>query len=168
MRHPSDKPANTGAELWYATAVSSNSTRISITLSATSSGAIGVGQFDGISTANALTVTGSSAITANSTTHSVVEITPTTANQLVVSLHRLNASTVGTATNLGGMTTWLSTTAVERTHGMYIIQGAASTCTGTFTASSRCMHVGVIAAFSDTTAVASYQGAPTLAMLGVG
>src|SRR3990167_1827510 len=60
------KPA-AGAELWYALNCSSASTRVSITLSGNSSGSLGLGQFRGVSTANALLETGSSAITANST-----------------------------------------------------------------------------------------------------
>jgi hypothetical protein len=46
------------------------------------------------------------------------------------------------------MTTWASTAAAVRQHGMYLIQGAASTATGSFTTSSNCQHASVIASFS--------------------
>lgn len=149
VRRTTPKPA-TGAELWYATNISSASTRISVTLSGASSGSLGCAQFGGISTGTALDVTGSSAITANSSEHGASEITPTAANMVAVSFARLTASTLGTITNLGGMTTWLSTAAAVRTHGMYLIQGAASTVTGSFRTSSGAQHAAVIAAFSDT------------------
>lgn len=160
------KPA-ASAELWYATNISSLSTRISVTLSGASSGSIGVGQFDGVSTQNALLQTGSSAITANSTSHGASEITPSQNNALVVSFARLTASSIGTVTNLGGMTTWLSTAAAVRTHGMYIIQGAASTCTGSFTTSSNAQHASVIAAFSDTNTVLGGRRRTGAMLLGV-
>lgn len=141
-----------GAELWWTPSLSSGCTRISITLDAASSGSIGVLQARSISTGNALAGSQSSAITGNSTVFGGHEMTPTQPNCLVVSFGRLTASTVGTITNLGGMTTWISTTSTGalRTHGMYIIQGAASTVSGSFRTSSRCMYAGVLAAFSDT------------------
>ena len=164
IARPSPKPA-AGAELWYALNWSSGSTRISVTLSANSSGSMGIGQFDGVSTANALLVTGSSAITSFSTSHGASEITPSEANALIVSFARLTASSVGTVTNLGGMTTWLSSGQAARVHGMYEIQGAASTVTGSFMASSRCLHASVIAAFSDTAVVGGWRGRPSRARL---
>lgn len=158
-----------GAELWYCSNLSSLSTRISVTLSGTSSGSIGVGQFRGVSTGSPLLQTGSSAITANSTSHGASQITPSEANALVVSFARMTASTLGTITNLGGMTTWLSTAQAVRTHGMYIIQGAASTATGSYTTSSNCQHASVIAAFSDTVTVVPFTGgSPGLMMMGMG
>ena len=168
MRRGTAKPA-AGAELWYATNCSSASTRVSITLSGASSGSLGLGQFRGVSTANALLETGSSAITANSTSHGASQITPSEANTLVLSFARLTASSVGSVTNLGGMTTWLSSGQAVRCHGMYIIQGAASTCTGSFTTSSNAMHASVIASFSDTRAVQPFTApAPIMLMWGYG
>ncbi len=149
VQRATPKPA-ASAELWWASAISSASTRISVTLSGASSGSLGMGQFQQVSTANAVGVTGSSAITANSTSHGASQITPTLANSLIVSYARMTASTVGTFTNLGGMTTWLSTVAANRSYGMYLIQGAASTVTGSFTTSSNAQHASVIAAFGDT------------------
>lgn len=143
-----------GAELWYVNRCSSLSTRISITLSATSSGSIGFAHFIGISTNTPLDVTGSSAITANSTSHSAAQVTPSTLKNLVVSFCRLDQSTIGTVTTLGGMTRWISTNVAARTVGQYIIQAAASTVTGSFTTSSGCQHASVIAVFNDTNAIA--------------
>jgi hypothetical protein len=162
------KPALCNAELWYAMNISSLSTRISLTLTAASSGSVAVGQFRGVSTRLALDRTASSAIAANSTSHGAAEITPSAANMVVVSYARMNASTIGTVTNLGGMTTWASTAAAVRQHGMYIIQGAASTCTGSFTTSSQCLHASVIAAFSDTATPTTGPSWPALGMLGLG
>jgi hypothetical protein len=161
------KPAG-GAELWYTTNLSSASTRIFVTLSGASSGSLGVGQFDGISTANALLQTGSSAITSNSTLHGASEITPSQSSAVVVSFARMTASTIGTVNNLGGMTTWLSTAQAVRTHGMYIIQTTASTCTGSFRTSSNCQHAAVIAAFSDTVTVLPFTAAVTRSLTGFG
>jgi hypothetical protein len=163
------KPA-AGAALWYCTNISSASTRVSVTLSGNSSGSLALGQWTGISTNNALLQTGSSAITANSTNHGASEITPSTTNSLVVSFCRLNASTLGAITNLGGMTSWTSTSAtgVVRTHGMYIIQGAASTATGSFQTSSLALHAAVIAAFSDTAAPVGGQKGLRRPLSGVG
>lgn len=143
-------PRPRGVELWYATNTSSNSTRISITLSGNSSGTIGLGQWRGISTANALSVTGSSAQNGNSTLFGASVITPPTANQLVVSFGMLTFSSLGTITNLSGMTTWISTSSIPRSHGMYEIQGAASTQGADWKTSSRGLGANVIAAFSDT------------------
>jgi hypothetical protein len=157
-----------GAELWYATNISSASTRVSVTLSGNSSGSLGIGQFDGISTGGALDLTGSSAITANSTSHGASQITPSTTNMVVVSFARLTASTLGTITNLGGMTTWISTASAVRTHGMYIIQTTASTATGSFTTSSNAQHAAVIAAFSDTAAPVLFSGGSQLMLMGYG
>lgn len=141
-----------GAEMWYATNISSASTRISVTLSGNSTGTIGLLQARGISTGSPLSGTASSNVTANSTVWSAGEFTPTRANCIAVSYELLSFSTAGTITNQGGMTTWVSTTSTgaPRTHGMYIIQGAASTVSGSFTTSSRGFGSGVIAAFSDT------------------
>lgn len=161
-------PANVGVHLWYCMNGSSLSTRISVTLSTTSSGAIGFGQWNGVSTANALGVINSSAVQSNSTSHGAAEITPITDNQVVISAARLNASTIGTITNLGGMTTWLSTANFARMHCMYIIQTTASTCTGSFTTSSNCQHCACIAAFSDTFVVPPFSYAPTNMMMGYG
>ena len=169
VRRNTPKPA-AGAELWYCSGFSSLSTRVSVTLSAGSSGSLALSQFNGMSTNNPLLETGSSAITANSTSHSASQLTPSTSNALVVSWARWNLSTNGTITNLGGMTPWTSTSAtgVVRTHGLYIIQGAASTATGSFTTSSNVQHAAVIAAFSDTAApVVFYQPAWGFTMCGV-
>jgi len=158
------------AALWYASNISSASTRVSVTLSGASSGSLALGQWTGLSTKNALLETGSSAITANSTSHSAAQILPSTTNGLVVSFCRLNASTLGTITNLGGMTAWTSTSAtgVVRTHGLYIIQSAASTATGSFTTSSNAQHSAVIAAFSDTAAPRGGKKGLRLTLAGAG
>ena len=164
IARPTPKPTG-GAELWYSSPISSASTRVSVTLSANSSGSLGIAQFTGISTLNALNKTGSSAITANSTDHGASEITPSSANQVVVSYARLTASTVGTITNLGSMTSIFTFSSVMRHHGMYLVQGAASTATGSFTTSSNCQHASVIASFSDTQGV----GPPrAMMMMGIG
>lgn len=168
---PSPRPA-AGAEIWYTTNLSSASTRISITLSGASSGSLGLAQFDGISTGNPLAGTASSGVTGNSTTFRGGDLTPERDNCVAVSFERLTFSTIGTITNLGGMTTWISTGVgggtIPRTHGMYLIQGAASTVTGSFTTSSRGMGAGVIAAFSDTTPVALFSAPPSLMTWGFG
>lgn len=147
-----------GAELWYCNQCSSASTRISITLSATSSGSIGFLEFVGISTGTPLDQTASSAITANSTSHSAAQITPSTLKNLAVSFCRLDQSTIGTVTTLGGMTRWISTNVAARTVGQYIIQAAASSVTGSFTTSSGCQHAAVLAVFNDTNAIAGGTG----------
>lgn len=72
-------------------------------------------------------------------------------------------------TVLGGMTAWTSTNAAVRQHGQYVIQGAASTATGSFTTSSNCQHAAVIAAFSDTAAALPPLGWGGVGMLsGIG
>lgn len=154
-------------ELWYATNLSSLSTRISATLSGNSSGTLGLGQFRGISTANALSVTGSSAQNGNSTVWGASEITPLTDNQLVVSFGYLTFSTLGTITNLSGMTTWISTASIPRSHGMYEIQTVASTQSASWKTSSRGSGACVSAAFSDT-AVLGGGRLRGLRLLGVG
>ena len=139
--------------MWYATNISSGSTRVSVTLSGNSSGGLSLGQFRGISTANALKATGSSAMTANSTVFGASQIA-VGVDEVAVSFARLTYSTIGLITNRGGMTTWISTASLPRTHGMYVINGASpSTASGEFQTSSRGRGVGVIAAFSDTAVV---------------
>lgn len=170
VRRGTPKPA-AGAELWYATNISSASTRISVTLSAASSGSMGIVQARGISTGNALDQTGSSAITANSTSHSASEITPTADNCIVVSFARVNVSTISPIRNLDGMIAWVSTNNAPRTHGMYKIQTAASTATGSWTnggagtSTGQCQHAEVIASFFDTAAAAVWAASPASWML---
>lgn len=154
VRRDSPKPA-ASAELWYVANISSLSTRISVTLSGTSSGAMAVGQFTGVSTANALGVTGSSAVTANSSVHSASEITPTAANSLVVMFSRVTASTLAPTAFDDSFLPWTSTGFFGRTVGLYKIQGAASTATGQWRSGAGAstglvMHSAVIAAFGDT------------------
>ncbi len=165
---PSPK-TGAGAELWWTPSISSACTRVSITLDTTSSGSIGILQARSVSTANALSGSASSAVTGNSTIFGAHEFTPTRPNCLVVSFERLNFSTAGTITNQGGMTTWLSTTSTGalRTHAMYLVQGAASTVSGTFQTSSRGMSAGVIAAFSDTSVLGGTRPR-TVMLTGVG
>lgn len=157
-----------GAELWYANGFSTASTRVSVTLSGNDSGALAYGEFVGISTGTPLGPTGSSAITANSTSHSVSEITPTSSN-VVISFARLTASTIGTITNNANYNTWISTNTIARTFGAYWIQSTASTATGPFTTSSNCQHAAVIAAFYDTVVVggAAFVWSPSFCLFGV-
>lgn len=143
-------PRTVGAEIWYALNASSNSTRISITFSGTSSGSVAVSQWPGVSTANALIGSGSTAIVANSTTHDAVEVLPVQSSAAVITYARMNASTIGTVTAGASMTAWTSTNAAVRQFGQYWIQGAASTTRGRFTTSSNCQHSAVIIVLSDT------------------
>ena len=143
------KPA-AGAELWFARNLSSASTRVSVTWSGATSGSLALAQFAGAST-NVPWLRGEgNAITANSTTHDATEVLPTQDNAVVITYARMNASTIGTITNGPSLTSWTSTAAAVRQHGMYWIQGAASTTRGRYTASSQCQHASVIAVFSDT------------------
>lgn len=146
-------PSTSSAELWFTNNISTGVSRVQIGLSGASSGAIGLGHWTGFSTNRAfLGVTGSSALGSNSTSHSASEVA-VSSNSLAVSFARLKASSIGTITNLGGMTSWISTNVAVRLHGMYIINGAnPSTATGSFTTSSNTDHAAVIAVFSDTSA----------------
>ncbi len=144
-----------GVELWYSPACSSLSTRVSVTLSGASSGSIALGQWTGVSTANALGLTSTGATLTVSSLHTCVQLTPAWANAAVIGFSRTAASSMVPVTIDGGMSAWCSTLAAVRTVGLYIIQGAASTCTGqwrTGAASSTglCMAASVIAAFGDT------------------
>lgn len=154
VRRDTPKPA-ASAELWYASNISSASTRVSVTLSGTSSGSMAVGQWTGVSTGTPLLETGSSANAANSSVHSASQITPSSANALVVAFSRVTASTIVPTALDGGMSAWVSTLAAVRTVGSYIIQTVPSTATGQWrtaaaTSTGLCMHAAVIAAFSDT------------------
>ena len=159
------KPA-AGASLWYVSGISSLSTRISITLSGASSGSIGVAHFTGISTANALLQTNSSAITANSTSHGAASVTPSQSSAVLVGFGRVTASSIGTITGDAAFTTWISTNTAVRTFGQYEIQAAATARTWSWTTSSNCQHATVLAAFSDTNTVIR-RGWPSLTLLGV-
>ena len=168
---PNPKPA-AGAELWYATNISSASTRVHATLSGASSGSIAVGQFRGVSTANAILSTVSGAITANSTVHSLPEITPSSANALVAAFYRCHASTMSPTAVDGGFSQWVTTGGAVRTMGLYLIQGAASTATAQWrtnaaTSSGGVQHAGVMAAFSDTQFLLPSGGNPSLTLTGV-
>lgn len=172
-RAESPKPA-AGAELWYATNISSASTRVSVTLSGLSSGSLAIGQWNGVSTGNAKGSTGSSAITANSTVHTVVQITPSATGCLVVCLYRTHASTVVPVTMDDSQSTWVSTAMAARMIGGYKIQTAASTYTGQWrtaaaTSTGGVQHAAVIASFFDTAsvAVAAFRRI-TRTMFGVG
>lgn len=149
-----DAPSTSSADLWFTNNISTAISRVQVNLSGASSGSLAVAHFTGFSTNNAfMGVFGSSASgTPGSTTHSASEAV-LAANAVGVSFCRLGASTTGTITNQGGMTTWVSTAAAgaARTHGMYIINGGTpSTVTGTFTTSSRCARAAVVAVFNDT------------------
>ena len=142
------------AELWYATNISSASTRISVTLSGNSSGSMGVGQWNGISTGTPLLSTAYGAITANSTVHSFTESTPSSDGALVVGFYRCHASTMSPTVCDGGFSQWITTGAAVRTMGLYTIQGAKSTVTAPWRtnagSSGGVQHSGVFVAFSDT------------------
>jgi hypothetical protein len=151
---PSPKPTACGAELWYATNVSSASTRIFLTISGASSGIVAILQADGVSTANALGVTGSSANEDLSTVHDVFDITPTAANSLVVSVYSNHDDTVAPVVSDGGQSSWVAITP-QRMVAQYLVQGAASTYSGTWrtdaaTSTGGVRHAAVIAAFNDT------------------
>lgn len=142
------------AELWYATNISSASTRISVTLSGNSSGSLAVGQFNGISTGTPLLSTSYGAITAVSTVHSFAEITPSSDGALVVGFYRCHASTMVPTRVDGGFNQWVTTGGAVRTMGVYAMQGKASTATARWRteagSSGGVMHSGVLVAFSDT------------------
>lgn len=163
----SPKPA-VSAEIWYATNISSASTGISVLWSAASSGNLGIGQFDGVSTANALDVTGSSAITANSTSHSAQTVTPSTANCLVVTCARVTASTISPIRSGANYTAFISTGVQPRTHCMYWIQGTPTATDGPWTnggattSTGTTMHAEAIAVFFDTAAGGGGGGSPTV------
>lgn len=166
-------PLPAGAELWYVTNISSASTRISVTLSGNSSGSMAVGQWTGVSTANALDLTNTNIDAANSTVHTCGEITPTTAGAVVVSFSRTNVSTISPTGLDGSILAWCSTGQAVRTVGNYIIQGAASTATGQWRTnaagtSGGCLHSGVIAAFGDTGTAPIFGGScESFALMGV-
>lgn len=155
VRRPNPRP-NAGAEIWYATNISTLSTRVSITLSGNSSGSQGIGQFRGVSTGNALGVTETGADGVASTVHACSVVTPTLDNSLVVAFSRANVSTIVPVVHDGGFLAWISTGQAVRTVGGYIIQTSASTATGTWrtqsagTSTGVSAHAGVIAAFGDT------------------
>lgn len=160
-----------GAELWYATGISSLSTRLSVTLSGNSSGSMAVGQWSGVSTNNALLEVDSSAITANSTVHRCGEITPSSANAVVVSFSRTNASTMVPTAHDGSFQEWCSTAQAVRSVGGYIIQTVPTTAGGQWRTnaagtSGGCQHTGVIAAFSDTQVILPGGLADAFALVG--
>ena len=163
IRRPTPKPA-VGTELWYVTNISSASTRVSVTLSGNSSGGLAIAQFAGVSTANSLLATASSAITANSTSHGAAEIT---SSGTAVSFSRLTASTLGTITGLGSMTAWVSTNALLRTYGQYLINTAPSTVTASYTTSSNAQHASVLAVFSDTVVIVPGGRADPFMLMGM-
>ena len=154
VRQGTPKPA-ASAELWYVSAISSASTRVSVTLSGNSSGSLAVGQWSGVSTGNPVHMTGSTAITANSTVHRAAEITPTSNGTLIVAFHRANVSTISPTAVDNSFSQWVTTGGAVRTMGLYAIQGTASTASGQWRTnaagtSGGCQHSGVIASFSDT------------------
>jgi hypothetical protein len=155
-----------GAEIWYATNVSNTSTRVSVTLSANSSGGLASAQFSGFSTNRALGPTGSTASATLSTVYNVATITPGTSG-VAVMFARLNVSTIGTLTVGGGQTAWISTNTCAHTFGQYIIQTAADSTNGAFTTSSRALHAGAIAYFYDTNTLPVGGASPSLTMLGM-
>lgn len=150
----SPKPTAAGAELWYATNISSASTRVEITLSGGSSGNVAILQADGVSTANALGITGSSANEDLSTIHTVVNITASADNSLLVALYGNHDDTNAPLVADGGASSWVAISP-QRTVGLYLIQGAASTFSGTWrtdaaTSTGGVRHASVIAEFLDT------------------
>lgn len=160
------------AELWYATNISSASTRISVTNSGNSSGSLAVAQFTGISTANALLESTWFGSTALSTVFVCPEFTPSSANAVVIMFARSNVSTMSPVAFDGGQTAWTSTGNAVRQVGGYVIQGAASTFTGQWrsgagTSTGRCQVGMVTAAFSDTQFVLPVSGWPGFALMGV-
>lgn len=156
------------AEIWYCQYCTAPSTRVKMTWSAASSGALCLARYFGGSTVvgRVLNQTGSTVATANSTTWSAQSITPTYGNSLVFMVDRLTASTLGTA-NVSAGYTWLST--VGRTFVQYQVQGASSATDAAWTTSSRAPgHAAVIASFvSDTVVFPLLRGWCALPLLGV-
>lgn len=141
------------AEMWYATNVAS-CTRVSLTMSASSSGRIASAHFTGISTGNPLGPSGSSA-TAASSIVSGVTLNPTGANVIVI--FTAAAVDLGAVTPAAGYNVFASTTADVnfRAAGLYSIQAAANSTDGRFTTGSARDHATVIAAFYDTNGAAA-------------
>lgn len=168
------KPSSCGAEIWYANGITAGTTRISVTLSGNSSGSMGILHVTGMSTNTPLDLTGSSASAAVSSNHGASEITPTTANSLVVSYGYMSQTTGGAIVSLGGMSPWVSTNSLgaPKTHAMFLIQGAASTVSGSWRTSSLVNHAAVVAAFNDTNAIGGGGGGgvvwlPIMMMTGI-
>ena len=156
VRAPRTIGTSAGAELWYATGISSASTRISITNSATSSGSLAVGHWTNVSTANAVLQTGSSETSVASTVHAVGQLTPSENNALVVMFSQVAPSTtIAPVAFDGGMSVWATTNAARAAVGSYIIQVGASTVTGQWrtnagVSTGAVQSAQVLAAFSDT------------------
>lgn len=172
VRRDSPKPA-ASAELWYATAISSASTRVSVTLSGNSSGSLAVGQWNGVSTGNPLMERGDKVDGSASTVHSSTEITPSSANALVVAFARSNVSTISPVVADGGFSEWVTTGGAVRTVGLYLIQTVPTTASGQWrtdaaNSTGRAAVTEVIAAFSDTAdAVIAGFVPESFAMLGL-
>ena len=132
-------------EIWYSLSISSLSTRISVTLSATSSGGIGAAQFTGLSSANALKETASSASITTSSRHSAANITPSTTGLLFV-FARLNA-TQGAGSPTSNYIEWVDTNVIDRCYGMYQIQTTIADSSGTWTNSTAVFTGTCLAAF---------------------
>jgi len=155
-----------GAELWYCQGYSTASTRISVTLSATSSGGLGYANFVGFSTLTPLGGTASSGNSTNSSVHSMTELTSTSNGALVISFSRVDVSTITPIRQTSSYATWLTTNAVGavREFGQYQVQPTASTATslwthgGAATSSGVCLFSGVHAIFYDTVVVGGGGG----------
>ena len=148
------------AELWYARKASL-STRISVSLSANSSGTLGLGVVQRLGFPHATT---SSAATAVSSVHSAASLTPTVAPTIFFTAARLLQSTVGGSSTPATWSVFMSTAVNIRTVGYYKIQTASSAETGTWNTSSRAGHVVAMAAFAE---YSSLVGGGGLTLLGV-
>jgi hypothetical protein len=136
-------------ELWYQLNISSASTRVHVTWSASCSGGLGLAQFTGISTASGFDQAVSSNSTTASSVHSAAPITPASTG-LVVTFSRASANVNGPITPGANFTEWISTTALLRSYGQYWIQPAIAQTEGDWVSTQQMVVSQSIAAFADT------------------
>jgi len=158
-------------DLWYATNISSASTRVTVTFSTTSTGGLVVGQFQGVSTGSALITTASSmAATDLSTVHDVPGVTPSQSGQLCFMLGRTLASTIGTVAVSSGYAVLEQHSTFSRSVVAYKFSTVNDATDARWTISSRSRAVTALALFSDTAGAAGFFGGRVsrLSLMGCG
>lgn len=161
-------PCTSASEIWWANNLSTTGNRVELSLSGASSGSIALVNFLGISTANGVVTSGSSAINVVSSVHGASQVNVPD-NGMAVAYARLTASTIGTLSTLDGSFAFESTAAGGSPRQFAVTKTftTGSTYSGGFLTSSRCNHAMALAVFSDTVTVSFYPPMPSFTVLGI-
>ena len=162
-----------GAELWYLTTydtAASATTGVEVLFGPASTGTMIIGQFVGISTANALGSVSAAGIEAVSSVHDVPEVVSSGA---AIAFYRFQQTTGGALSTVSASSQTIFQSTVLATPlacALYHISADNATNTGRANTTAAVMHAGAMALFFDTVAGepgAFYYGGTGFSLMGL-